>query len=51
MEEEKGGVALRSGLRAAPPPEAQLRVVDYLSVPKYRHGSGEQGRQGSLPPR
>ena len=43
VEERRVGAPRRGGgLKAAATPEASLKVVDYLFVPRYRDGAGQQ---------
>ncbi|GAB4822190.1 hypothetical protein N2152v2_009236 [Parachlorella kessleri] len=43
VEERLVGAPRRNGgLKAATPPEASLKVVDYLFVPRYRNAAGQQ---------
>ena len=46
VEEQRVGAPRRGGgLKAATPPEVSLKVVDYLFVPRYRDGAGQQQQQ------
>ncbi len=44
-----GGARRGGGLRALTPPEAQLKVVDYLLVPRYRHSAHAQQAAAPAP--
>lgn len=51
VEEKRGRARMRGRmLRAAPPPESCLKVVDYLLVPRYRHGTAGGTVNPSAPP-